>query len=294
MGDWQLIVVLWGDKYPEAEVNYLIENAIAQSQPHPKRVTVLTDRARPGIHPSATQRAIPDFFLNPQFLGGGCQAKLCIFEEGIIPDDVTAIYVDIDTVILGNLARLTSLLRTPATIAVLEGAFLPFGRLARALFRISRGRLYARGNSSVVVFNPRPCTPIATRFREAFARHGASSHRPMVADDRFISWTNQAHMRLIPKSMAIKFTGEFMLPWPWAIYARARLPWVRRRWSQLIAITLSGTDVKRDELMHLCEGQTLTDRKGRMLIWSETAMGSIKPRILAYYQKLQQELESWA
>jgi hypothetical protein len=212
---WQLVLVLWGTKYPVDEVNHLIATILSHADPAPERIVLLSDRPRPGLDARADLRDIPAFFLQPAFLGSGCQAKLCLFEAGVLPDDMPAIFVDIDTVVWGNLARLLALLTKPRTVAILQSAVLPFGPVARWLHRVSRGRRYARGNSSVVVFHPAEGHHVASRFRDLVARHGPGGLRPMVADERFLSWANQPNMRAVPGDLIVKLPTEFMLPYRW-------------------------------------------------------------------------------
>lgn len=284
---WQLILVLWGTKYPVSDVKHLITTIRSLSNPTPARVVLLTDHIREGLDADVLQREMPEFFLRPEFKTGGCQAKLCIFEEGLVPADMPAIFVDIDTVVFGNLARLLALMETRKTVAILQSAILPFCAFARWLHRITKGRRYARGNSSIVVFHPAECAHIARRFRELEAQHGPNGVRPMIADERFMSWANQPNMRAIPRRMVVKLPTEFMLPWRWLILARAALPWVRRRWNGLIAVTLPGIEVKGEVLLALADGAEIVDRKGRRLIWSEAALGPVKMQLENYYRILQ-------
>ncbi|NEX45774.1 hypothetical protein [Pseudotabrizicola algicola] len=283
---WQLVLVLWGTKYPVAEVNHLIAT-VCRHAARPPRVVLITDRLREGMAAGVVQRLIPDFFMAPEMRGAGCQTKLCMFEAGVVPDDLPAIFIDIDTVVLGDLTRLLALQRDRRTVAILQSAVLPFGALARALFRLTKGRKYARGNSSIVVYHPAETAHIAARYRALVAEHGFNGIRPMIADERFISWAHQPHMRAIPRHLAVKLPTEFMLPWRWLIHLRARMPWVRRRWAGLVALTLPGAEVKGEALLALPEGGEVVDRKGRRLIWSEAALGPVKARLTEHYRALE-------
>lgn len=280
---WQLVLVLWGTKYRVEEVNHLIATIAATSATAP-RVVLVTDRPREGLHPGVVQRDFPAFFLAPEFTGPGCQAKLSMFETGVVPDDLPAVYVDIDTVVFGDMTRFVSLQTSPQTIAIFKSALLPFGWLGRALWRLTGGRRYARGNSSIVVYHPRECGYIAARFRALYERHGGLGIRPMIADERFMSWAAQPHMRRIPRSLAVKFPTEFMLPYRWLIYLRAALPWNRRRWAGLVAITLPGVNLKGPDLAALPVNTEIVDRKGRRLIWSDRALGPVRSKIIDYYK----------
>ena len=287
---WQLVVILWGTKYPVAELNALIE-AVESRASCPPRIVLISDRERPGLASHVLTRQFPEFFLQPEFCRGGCQAKLAMFERGVVPDDLPAIYIDIDTLVLGDITRLLGLLDSTRTIAILQSALLPFGKLGRALHKITGGRRYARGNSSIVVYHPGHCAYVAETFRSLHQTHGGIGIRPMIADERFISWVAQDNMRAIPKSLAVKFPTEFMWPSRSLIYLRARLPWLRRRWNNLIAVTFPGAAFKGTDLLRLPEGAELTDRKGRRLIWSDRALGELRRRMISYYSNLEAQVQ---
>lgn len=279
---WQGVLVAWGDKYPVAEINRL-HDALATLSPGHRRTVLLTDRDRPGLAPGIEPRRIPDWWLAPEFRRGGCQTKLCLFEPGLLPADLPAIYLDLDTMVLKDLAPLLELMTTPQTVAILQSAILPFGALARWLYRRTGGRRYARGNSSIVVFHPGHCPDIAARFRELHARHGGMGIRPMIADERFISWAAQPVMRAVPTRLVVKFPTEYMQPWRWLVALRGALPWVRARRAGLIAVTFPGLRLKGEELAALPEGATFTDPKGRRLFWADWALGDLRARIIRHY-----------
>lgn len=282
MTSWQCVLIAWGDRYPVSEINRLVASIRAQSQ-GPARFVLLSDRPREGLDPAVELRPIPEWFLAPQFRGPGCQAKLCLFEPGVVPDDMPAIYLDLDTMVLGDISRLLSVMETPRTVAILQSAILPFGSLARWIYRVTGQRRYARGNSSIVVYHPAHTGYIAARFRELASRPDARGFKPLRADERFISWVAQPVMRAVPLRLAVKFPTEYMLPWRWLVHLRASLPWIRRRRAGLIAVTFPGVRLKGEDLAALPEGATVVDRKGRRLFWTDRALGSLRKRIIEHY-----------
>lgn len=279
---WQCVLIAWGELYPVAEINALVA-AIRTRSRGPERFVLLSDRPRPGLADGVELRPMPDWSLDANLLGAGCQAKLCMFEKGVLPDDLPAIYLDLDTIVLGDISILLTVLQGPQSIALLQSAILPFGAAARWLFRVTRGKRYARGNSSIVVFHPAHSDYVATRFRELRAKHGKNGIRPMIADERFISWVAQPVVRAVPCGMVVKFPTEYMQPWRWLVHLRASLPWIRRRREGLIAVTFPGVRLKGNELAALPEGTVVTDRKGRKLFWTDRALGSLRRKIISFY-----------
>lgn len=279
-------MVCWGDKYSVALINHLMGQIehFAHSAP---RFVLICDTPKVGLREDALVRDFPEFFLQPQFKRGGCQAKLAMFEQGVVPDDLPAVYVDLDTVILGDLGSGLRFVDAPESVAILPSAIIPFGAMGRWLYRVTNQRRYARGNSSIVVFHPAHCGFIAERFRALYAEFPNLDFRPMVADERFISWVAQPFMRALPKSFVVKFPGEFMFFWRWWLFVKARLPWVVRRREHLVAITLNGLLIKPEHLVQLSEGEVVVDNKGRQLVWSRRTLGRSLDRILAFYDFLQ-------
>lgn len=275
---------LWGDKYDVALVNRLIRAIAAHAASQP-RFVLLSDRARPGLDPRADLRRIPDFWLTPAFRGPGCQTKLAMFQDGVLQEDLPALYIDLDTVVTGDLTRLLAQLPRPDGLMLLQSAILPLGAIGRFFWRLSKGKRYARGNSSLVVFHPKYHKSIATQFIDLWQQKQSLWFRPMIADERFMSWASQATVSALPNSLAVKFPTEFMSRLNALSYLWAVLPWVRARRAGLIAVTLCGVEIKPEELLALPEGGRVTDPKGRTLIWSDFILGKTRRDIIAFYSK---------
>ncbi len=279
---WQCVLVCWGEKYDVQIINRLAQS-IAKNSLLPPRFVLITDREHPGLLDSINTVQFPDYWLQAPLRRSGCQAKLVMFDEGILPTDLPAVYIDLDTIVTGDVSRLLRLFDGPRTVAILPSAIIPFGFIGRWLSRVTQGRRYARGNSSVVVFHPAHCHFIAREFKRLFAQHPAFEFRPMVADERFISWVAQPHMRAVPKRDVAKFPGEYMFYWTAWLYIKALLPWVRHRRARQLAVTLNGLVVKPDMLLALQEGEIVVDEKNRKLVWSQRTLGPMKQTVLNYY-----------
>ena len=59
----------------------------------------------------------------------GCQAKLGIFKSGVLKPDMPAIYIDLDTVILGPIEQAFQFRKDDRSIVMFQSAVLPFLRL---------------------------------------------------------------------------------------------------------------------------------------------------------------------
>jgi hypothetical protein len=48
-------------------------------------------------------------------------------------------------------------------------------------------------------------------------------------------------------------------------------------------VTLCGVEIKPDNLIKLKVGAQISDPKGRVLVWTDFALGSMRQKIIAYY-----------
>ncbi len=287
---WQCVMLCWGNKYSTSLIINLMTH-IRQHSQKAAQFVLITDAIKPelSVIANVTQVLLPEYFNQNLFKAAGCQAKLAMFERGVLPTDLPAIYIDLDTVVLGDLSMALQYLDTPKTIALFQSAILPFGKTSQTIARLSHKRYYARGNSSIVVFQPSQCYYIAEQFKWYCQQYQCLEQqhfafKPLRADERFISWITQDHARALSNMFAVKFPTEFMFPFKAWLYMRAKLPWVIRRRQSLVAITLNGLDIKPEKLQSLQNGDIITDHKQRYLIWSNSVMGVSKQKILKFYQ----------
>ena len=198
----------WGDKYGRDDVMGIAGQILPRAA-HKPHMVLLTDRMRNDIPPHVTQRIMPDFYLAPAFLKCGCQAKLAMFQAGVLPHDMPTVFVDLDTAIMGDLGKLRDKHFEPAQISMLGNNPLSCSCLGRLAHRVTGGKWHTRGNSSLVAFLPSQFYSLDLRYRAEFAK--PTPHpKPMQADDRFLSWAFHQDIRSIPNGFAVKFPREFM------------------------------------------------------------------------------------
>ena len=277
---WQCVFVCWGDRYGVEYINALVAEIRAHASSIP-RFCLITEAAKSGLDSDVRICPFPNFFLRPEYLLSGCQAKLAMFEAGVLPDDLPAVYVDLDTIVLGDLERGIEFMSRRDTVLMLQSAIVPFGILGRLIACLTNGRRYARGNSSILVFHPAECAHIASCFRELSAKYPLNEFRPTIADERFISWAAQPQMKALPRNFAVKFTSEYMSVWaPW-LFLKVVLRSSQRR--RQAAVTLNGPAIKPWILMELSDGARVVDNKGRVLIWSDRTLGHMKAKIISFF-----------
>ena len=273
-----------------AYINHTVEAVIRTSRDKP-RFILISDRPREGMHPDIQIVDFDPWFLNPKFMKTSLQAKLVMFEKGIVPDDLPAIFVDLDTAIFGDISAALKLMKDRKSVLMLQSVVLPFGWPGRLVYRLSGGKRYARGNSSMVVYHPADCTYIAETFRELYTKYDGFGIRPMIGDERFISWVAQMHINRLPNSLVVKFLNEYMHTGKWLVYLKGALPWVQKRRDGLAAVTLPGDYIKPTKLMEYKEGDALRADKDRWILWNHRALGDMGDRLHAYYRPLMEKLE---
>ena len=164
---WQCVLICWGTKYGAADVNRLVKR-VADQNSSVARFVLVTDRPHEGLDPRVELAALPDAYLKPEFMTGGCQAKLGMFKSGVLTPDMPAIYIDLDTVILGPIEQAFQFRKDDRSIVMFQSAVLPFSGPARMIYRLTKGKRYARGNSSFIVFHPKHCSRISDEFLKIY------------------------------------------------------------------------------------------------------------------------------
>ncbi len=280
-GGWWLVLIIWGDAYHEGYVTELVKAARAQS-PSLAGVVLIADRPRPGLDPSIVQHPFPPAFQRPGFFRGGYLAKLALLTCPGVPDDAPCVYVDLDTVILGDLGRLAAQMRDGEEVLILKAGTFGFTLLTRLAWRLSGGRAFPTGNSSLLAFRAGRGRALADRFLSLHADADERGKKHMQVDDRFISWAAMPRVRAVDRRLGCMFRREFLSRLPVVAAISGRLPWVRERRKGLVAVTLNGVGYKPDVLLSLRDGDPVQDAKGRRGRWSLGEMGPVRDRITAY------------
>ena len=275
---WCMVLAIWGNRYGPAHVNELARQARAHSSTLAE-VVLFTDRQRDGIDSNVRQIRFPDYFHRPDFFAGAYRAKLAVFSRDLLPRGRVCLFVDLDTVVSGDLGQIAALVRGTEDCLMMPPAGLGFSVLRRPTDWLN-GR-YPIGNSSLVAFHSDARHNMAEAFKRLHSS-GIDVDKPhMLIDDTFISWFHRGRIRGIPKTLAVSFRREFL--------ARARaILWLRRlrpgrfqRRTGVVAVTLNGLAVKPEQLANLADGSVIHAENGRIGYWSDPFMGPIRQKIIA-------------
>jgi hypothetical protein len=279
-------MALWGEKYSSRHVNALSQDVLRLSA-ECSHVILITDFFRDNIDLRVQQKAFPEFFNRTDFFAGGFLAKLSMFDRSLLPKDLRCVYVDLDTIILGDLGKVAALVQKRNDVAMLPpGNLIGFGAARRCLWRLSFGRHYAVGNSSVVAYHSGAEPNTAETFRAMYLRgHGALQH--MRIDDLFVSWCNQAHLRAVPRTLVTMFRREFLFRSKVLFWVGQKSGVIKRRRAKMVAVTLNGDGYKPSTLAALDADALIKDPRGRIGYWSEASLGPVKAKIESLATKLQ-------
>jgi hypothetical protein len=58
-----------------------------------------------------------------------------MFEKGVLPEDLPCVYIDLDTIVLGDISAGLQLMDSRKTVAMLPSAIIPFGPIGRTLWK---------------------------------------------------------------------------------------------------------------------------------------------------------------
>jgi hypothetical protein len=267
-----LVLAIWGTRYGAANVNGIVSGAF-QHSPNLDEVVLLTDRPRVGLDPRIRQLPFFPPYNEAEFIGHGYRAKLAVFAAVAAQPGKPSVFLDLDTIVVGDLGRIARLVTGPNDLFMLPPAGLRFSPLRRWLDRVRGGDSYPVGNSSVLAFHsaaePNLARLYAKLHRDGKLEGGWSN----VIDDHLISWFGRGRVRAVPTDAAVMLRREFLSRLPLWPALKASLPQVRKRRSLLSAVTMNGVQMKPETLAGLAEGAWVSDGRGRHGRWDVRTFG---------------------
>ena len=186
----------------------------------PLRFVCITDDAT-GLDPEIVIRPFPDMHMPEELLSTGCLRKLSMFVEGVLEPRLRTLYFDLDTAVLGDVARLAACLDRDHGLYMLSNHYLQHWKL-RPLYRRFSPETYYFGNSSVLAYYPEDYYALAADFITGFPsvhaeaqRSGVPKPRYWRTDERWISYCARDTLPVFPDELAARFQDAYMAPSFW-------------------------------------------------------------------------------
>jgi hypothetical protein len=273
-GRFALVLAIWGTRYGAAHVNSLAEAAY-QHSPDLDEVVLLTDRPREGLDPRVSQRPFPPPYDEAEFFGFGYRAKLAVFSAVAPLPGKACVFLDLDSIVVGDLGRIARLVTDVNDLFMLPPAGLRFSRFRRWLDRMRGDRTFPTGNSSVLAFHSAADPNLTKLYAQLRAEGRLTGGWASHIDDSLISWFGRGRIRAVPTDAAVMLHREFLSRIPFWPAVKTQLPGARRRRSVIAAVTMNGVAVKPEKLASLPEGACLGDGRGRHGRWDAVGFGTL-------------------
>ena len=206
--------VKWGARFGPDYVNVL-RAAVAERLALPHRFVCLTNQPE-GIGPGVETRPVPEFGVpEVEWTKRGCWPKVALFAPGVFEDDEVVLYLDLDVLVVGDLAPFPRLLDGASAFYSLREWNPPLLRLLPIGMRPDRG-----SQGSVYV------------WRAGEQRHVFADFTSRVAEVRASFWSDRfylpkvaANHRYLPYDWCLSFKNHCLAPWPLnLVRPEARLP----------------------------------------------------------------------
>ena len=254
----QVVCTIWGDEYDASYVNTM-HRAVRKHHGGDLIFVCVADNVNIAVDPEIVVRPFPPIAADFHSLVGRCLPKLGIFVDGVlVRSDVKTIYIDLDTMIFGDVARIAAVLEDKNDIVMME--ILP-GWVCRVTQAVRRAfppiDITYGANSSVMVFYPEQfhwlgdlynhLSPLLTTPESDPGRMGFPvSGWVLRTDQRFISYFARRHVKIMPSRLAAKFRDEWSSYFsPWIAWAWGQIPAVRRRRDGFVVVTFNNPGLKK-------------------------------------------------
>jgi hypothetical protein len=252
----QIVFVKWGTRYGADMINRPVR-AILKHASCDVRFVCVTDDDQANFDPEVVTKPFPTFTAPLSHLKGGCRLKLSMFAPGILQEGVPALFLDLDTLVRGDVARVRDHITNYGGIHLMRSHYLQWWKVQKWVGP-AIGNKYYHGNSSAVGFMPENYYWLFDQFNKTVVGDpNENLSKTLGVDDRFISCYCRETLRVFPTSLMVKFSGEYMSPFHAAESFRSRLPWVRARRQGQVAVTFAGNDLKPDKLVSLGQGDEI-------------------------------------
>ena len=207
-------VVKWGTRFGADYVN-VIFRAVRAHLRLPHRFVCLTNQPE-GIDPDVEVMPVPEFGVpEVEWTKRGCWPKVALFSPGVFADDEVVLYLDLDVLVVGDLAPFPELLRDRSAFYTLREWNPALLRALPVAWRPDRG-----SQGSVYV------------WRAGEQRHVFADFTSRVEEVRASYWSDRFYLpavaknpQYLPYDWCLSFKNHCLTPWPLnLVRPGARLP----------------------------------------------------------------------
>ena len=255
--DLQVVFVKWGKRYGTEWLNRHVKAIRRNASCAVRYVCITDDNDLDSFDRDIEVLSFPNFVAPFEQLKIGMKLKLAIFSQGILTPGVPAIYLDLDSCITGDVAKLAEYLRNNPGMHMLSGHYLQWWRFQRHVRPVIGSKFY-HANGSAIGFMPEEFDWLFQRFNELFTGQPYDQlPKYLKTDDHFISFQCRDGLSVFPRSLIVKYSDEYFAPFHFLESLRKSLPWVAARRKDLVAISFPGVSVKPDRLGALNRGDLI-------------------------------------
>tara|TARA_B100001173_G_scaffold307901_1_gene317246 strand:- start:294 stop:1148 length:855 start_codon:yes stop_codon:yes gene_type:complete len=261
--DIQILFVKWGRKYSHDYLNLLMQKIQEKSQHNLEFICITEDSF--GITKKINSKKFPSFSVPMDTLlnSGGCKPKLSVFCKGLNIENTPTIYIDLDTMVLGDIGKIAKLQENQSSLHGLPNHFIPHWRFPWLSWATPEKCFFI--NSSILSFYPRNHEDIFEDFNEAIKipefldNDHPNTPWHMKSDERYISMHEKGKLRALPRILTGSFQDLYLTPFLWLSKIQDQASHVIRRRTNRVALTFHGENFKPAKMARLEVGDIVSN-----------------------------------
>jgi hypothetical protein len=194
---------------------------------------------------------------------GGCKPKLSVFCKDLKIENTPTIYIDLDTMVLGDIGKIAELQENQSALHGLPNHFIPHWRFPWLSWATPEKCFFI--NSSILSFYPRNHEDIFENFNidiqtpQFLDQKHPDTPWHMKSDERYISMHEKGKLRAIPSTMTGSFQDLYLTPFLWLSMIQNQASHVIRRRTNRVALTFHGEEFKPEKIAQMEVGDLVSN-----------------------------------
>jgi hypothetical protein len=194
---------------------------------------------------------------------GGCKPKLSVFCKELKIENTPTIYIDLDTMVLGDIGKISELQENQSSLYGLPNHYIPHWRFPWLSWATPEKCFFI--NSSILSFYPRNHEDIFEDFNEDIKNPHLLDQKHfntpwhMKSDERYISMHEKGKLRALPRTLTGSFQDLYLTPYLWLSKIQDQTNHVIRRRTNRVALTFHGEKFKPEKIAQLEVGDIISN-----------------------------------